>query len=83
MCRVDPNGGRSLDSKLIGAIGGSNDDESTAPDIQADSFAGSDYYLAGYTNSPDFVTTAKAFQPNDPGPSFYEGWGDDLQITPY
>ncbi len=84
LLRVGPSGDRSLDNKLIGVIGGSNDDESTALDVQADpTGSGNDYYLAGYTNSPDFATTAKAFQPNDPGPSFYEGWVVDLQITPY
>ncbi len=82
--RLGPNGDMSLDSGLIGVPGGSNDDQSTALDVQADPFGGNDYYMAGFTNSPDFATTANSFQPNDPDSSgtLYEGWVADLQITP-
>ena len=82
--RVSPDGMSSLDFNFV-PTGGSSDDESTALDIQPDPFGGNDYYMAGYTNSTDFLTTPGAFQPSDPDPSgtFYEGWVAAVQITPF
>ncbi len=82
--RVGPTGDTGLD--LTNAGFGSNDDQSTAIDVQADpTGSGNDYFVAGYTNSPDFSTTANSFQPSDPDltGTFYEGWVADLIYTPF
>lgn len=82
--RVGPNGDMSLDANLLNPAFGSDDDRSTGLDIQPDPFGGNDYNAVGFTNSPDFSTTAGSFQPNDPDPtrSLYEGWVGDFQINP-
>lgn len=83
LLRVSVDGQRSLDSTFPTIGGGSNDDETTALDVQPDPYIGGyDYYLAGFTNSPDFYTTRDAFQPSDPDPTgtLYEGWVANAQI---